>query len=86
MKIILLKIQEDSEQKQKPSPHSEDLAVAKVIGCGYNDGNTLAFTAHSGNFLLRSVLAKQKHIDNGNSACVRSSYSNSAFTGSLWLN
>ncbi len=58
MKIILLKIQEDSGLTQKPSPHSEDLAVAKVIGCGYNDGNTLAFTAHSGNFSIKKRTSK----------------------------
>lgn len=59
MKIyILLKIQEDSGQKQKPSPHSEDLAVAKVIGCGYNDGNTPAFTADSGIFFIKKRASK----------------------------
>lgn len=61
-KKVLLKIQEDSGQKQKPRPHSEDLAVAKAIGCGYNDGNTPAFTADSGNFSIQKRASKAETL------------------------
>lgn len=35
-----MKILED--RKQKPRPHLEDLAAAKALGCGYNDGKSPA--------------------------------------------